>query len=66
MALCTLDNVKDFYGIEGVSDDTLISSLIDDVSIVFESYCDRTFDSTNTLNTLTAAENLGYNLHTIL
>ena len=47
MSLCTLDDVKYFYGIAGTNDetDTLLEDLIGMVSKTFETYCDRVFDS---------------------
>lgn len=48
-ALCTLDDVKNYYGMEtsSVEIDALIESLIDRVSKQFEMFCDRVFVSTN-------------------
>jgi len=47
MAICTLNNVKDRLGITGTKEevDSVLESLIDEVSKLFETYCDRIFDS---------------------
>jgi len=47
MALCTLNNVKDRLGLTGTKEeeDSIIESLIDEVSKLFETYCDRIFGS---------------------
>ncbi|MBW1666718.1 MAG: phage head-tail connector protein [Deltaproteobacteria bacterium] len=42
-ALTSLDNVKEFLGISGNTDDALLENLIDRVTDLFESYCDRKF-----------------------
>lgn len=48
MALCTLSDVKLLLGIQSIdtNEDDLISTLIDNVSSMFETYCGRTFTST--------------------
>ena len=49
MALCTLDDVKNFYGITGdkSEDNDLIKTLIDRYTDIFESYCNRiSFETT--------------------
>jgi hypothetical protein len=40
-ALCTLDDVKDFYGMSGsvAEDDDLLEDLIDNISKLFNTYC---------------------------
>jgi len=43
--LTTLANVKTALEITGTDDDTYLESLIDRVSTIIESYCDREFDS---------------------
>jgi len=44
-ALCSLDDVKNYLGIEGIDDakDELIEELINNVTEFAESYCDRNF-----------------------
>ena len=44
-ALITVDNVKDYYGLVGANDDTLIMDLIDRATAQFETYCSRQFES---------------------
>lgn len=50
MALATLDDVKNFYGITGDKDEdnNLIKALIDRFTSIFESYCNRTSFETAT------------------
>lgn len=46
MALASLDDIRNFYGLLGTGkDDDLIEDLLDQVSKTIESFCDRTFDS---------------------
>ena len=49
MALTTLDEVKQFYGIVGTEPDTddLLESIIGWVSSLFDTHCNRTFDEAN-------------------
>ena len=49
MDLCTLDDVKQFYGIIGTDpdQDDLVENLITWVSKYFETYCNRTFGEAN-------------------
>jgi len=44
-ALCTVQEVKDYYGMTGTdaSTDTLIEEVINGASQIFETYCDRAF-----------------------
>lgn len=44
-ALCSLDEVKEYYGMKGAHDakDGLLESLIDSFTEMFETYCDREF-----------------------
>ena len=48
MALCTVEDVKSFLSIDGTLDanEDLVENLIDQVSKAIETFCDRTFDST--------------------
>lgn len=44
MALCTTANVKDYLGVTGSTDDTLIGTLITRAQAWMERYCNRVFE----------------------
>lgn len=47
MALCTLDEVKQYLGIETTSSDVLLTSLIDNASEFISNYTNRVFEITD-------------------